>query len=230
MNVLQELIAGNSVAVYIVVFLVGFISSLNPHMLGMVPMYVGHMIDGSNGQRKWVKLTLFALSFSIILTILGIVVSIVGMSLHSIMTISYIFAGLIYLFMGLRLLGLQLSHIIPIKIIVFYSIKKRTNNRILSNILMPLIFTPCSLPFIVSILTLAMLRGSIFYGGMILFVFGLGHSLIFVLFGVFTDYLMMLNERLRYNKVIHKILGVVLMILGIILLSLNQNPNIHSNH
>jgi len=229
MNTLQELILGDSVIVYIVVFLIGFISSLNPHMLGMVPIYVGHLVS-SDSQRKLVNLILFALSFSIVLTSLGIGVSIVGMSLHSIMTISYIIAGLIYLHMGLSLLGLGLNRIIPIEIVVIHSSKKSCGNRILSNIFMPLIFTPCSLPFIISILTLAMLKGSIIYGGMILFIFGLGHSLIFVLFGLFSDTLIRFNERLNHNKVIHKILGVVLMILGIVFLSLNQNPILHNNH
>jgi len=113
---------------------------------------------------------------------------------------------------------------------VLRSRKKRYRNTVLSNILMPLIFTPCSLPFIVSILTLAMLKGSIVYGGLILFVFGLGHSLIFILFGLFSDALIRLNDRLNHNKVIHKILGIVLMLLGIIFLSLNQNPNMHNHH
>jgi len=229
MNILQELILENSTIVYIVVFLIGFISSLNPHMLGMVPIYVGHMVS-SNNQKKLLNLIIFALSFSIILTGFGIGISIIGMSLHSIMTISYIIAGLIYLYMGLSLFGFKLSSVIPLEIIVLRSRKKRYRNTVLSNILMPLIFTPCSLPFIVSILTLAMLKGSIVYGGLILFVFGLGHSLIFILFGLFSDALIRLNDRLNHNKVIHKILGIVLMLLGIIFLSLNQNPNMHNHH
>lgn len=229
MNMLQELILGDSVAVYIVVFLIGFISSLNPHMLGMVPIYVGHMVS-SNNQKKLINLILFVLSFSIILTGLGIGVSAIGMSLHSIMTISYIIAGLIYLFMGLNLLGLRLSSMIPLEIIVLHSSKKPYRNSVLRNILMPVIFTPCSLPFIVSILTLAMVKGSIIYGGTILFVFGLGHSLIFILFGLFSDVLIRINERLNHNKVLHKILGIIFIILGIVFISLNQNPSIHNHH
>jgi len=226
---LQELILGDSVGVYIVVFLIGFISSLNPHMLGMVPIYVGHMVS-SNNQKKLINLILFALSFSIILTGLGVGVSAVGMSLHSIMTISYVMAGLIYLFMGLSLLGLRLSSMIPIEIIVLHSSKKPYRNSVLRNILMPVIFTPCSLPFIVSILTLAMVKGSIIYGGTILFVFGLGHSLIFILFGLFSDVLIRLNDRLNHNKILHRILGVVFVILGIVFISLNQNSSIHNHH
>ncbi|ABW18619.1 cytochrome c biogenesis CcdA family protein [Alkaliphilus oremlandii] len=229
MNMLQELILGDSVGVYIVVFLIGFISSLNPHMLGMVPIYVGHMVS-SNNQKKLINLILFALSFSIILTGLGVGVSAVGMSLHSIMTISYVMAGLIYLFMGLSLLGLRLSSMIPIEIIVLHSSKKPYRNSVLRNILMPVIFTPCSLPFIVSILTLAMVKGSIIYGGTILFVFGLGHSLIFILFGLFSDVLIRLNDRLNHNKILHRILGVVFVILGIVFISLNQNSSIHNHH
>lgn len=229
MNMLQELILGDSVGVYIVVFLIGFISSLNPHMLGMVPIYVGHMVS-SNNQKKLINLILFALSFSIILTGLGVGVSAVGMSLHSIMTISYIIAGLIYLLMGLNLLGLRLSSMIPLEIIVLHSSKKPHRNSILRNILMPVIFTPCSLPFIVSILTLAMVKGSIIYGGTILFVFGLGHSLIFILFGLFSDVLIRLNDRLNHNKILHRILGIVFVILGIVFISLNQNPSIHNHH
>jgi len=229
MNTLQELILGNSITVYVVVFFIGFISSLNPHMLGMVPIYVGNVVS-NNSQRKLLNLIIFALSFSVILTGLGVGVSIIGMSLHSIMTISYIIAGLIYIYMGLSLLGIRLSSMIRLEVMVLRSSNKKNRNAVLSNVLMPLIFTPCSLPFIVSILTLAMLKGSIVYGGLILFVFGLGHSLIFILFGLFSDVLIRFNERLDHNKVIHKILGVILVILGIVFLSLNQNPSIHSNH
>jgi len=32
------------------------------------------------------------------------------------------------------------------------------------------------------------------------------------------------------SKAIHKVLGVVLLVLGIAFLSLNQNPNIHNHH
>lgn len=230
MDILQQLILGNSVLVYLAIFLIGFISSLNPHMLGMVPMYMGYMVDDRGYQRKWRDIALFSLSFSIILTVLGIGVSIIGMSFRPIMTVSYIIAGLVYLYIGFKLLGFRLSTIIPIKIVVFYSRKKRSGNRFLSKIVMPLIFTPCSLPFIVSVLTLAMLRGSILYGAIVLFVFGLGHSLIFVLFGVFSSLLIKLNQKLSENRTVHRLLGVLFIVVGILFLSLNQSPSVHIHH
>ncbi|TCT15656.1 cytochrome c-type biogenesis protein [Natranaerovirga pectinivora] len=230
MHVLQDLILRDSIIVYIVVFVIGFIVSLNPHMLGMVPLYVGHMVDDCNGGKKWRNLIAFSLSFSVILTLLGIGVSIVGMSLHAIMTISYYVAGIIYLYMGARLLGFKLSSVIPIKVVVISTKAKKSKNKLLSNILLPLITTPCSIPFIISLLTLVMIRGSVLYGAIILFLFGLGHSLIFILFGAFSTFFISFGEKYKYNKLVFKILGIVLIILGIVFLSLNQNPDIHSGH
>ncbi|QNO16066.1 sulfite exporter TauE/SafE family protein [Alkalicella caledoniensis] len=230
MNLLEGLIMGNSLLVYIIVFLIGFISSLNPHMLGMVPIYLGTTIESEQGKKKWSGLFLFALSFSIILTALGMIVSTVGMSLHSIMTISYTFAGIIYLYLGLRLLGLRISKFIPFKIVVLYTKKKKSGKRILSNIFLPLIFTPCSLPFIISVLTLAMMRGSIIYGGLILLVFGLGHSLIFILFGAFSNSIVKIYEKIQHGNFINKLLGALLVILGVVFLLLNQSPEIHNHH
>lgn len=226
---LQQLIHGNPLVLYFVVFLVGFITSLNPHMLGMVPIFIGSVL-GEDGNKKWVSLVAFSLSFSLILTILGMVVALVGMSAHLIMVISYTFAGLIYIYMGVRLLGFRPSKLIPIKIVMMYSRKGSKKSRYLNNILMPLIFTPCSLPIIISVLTLALLRGNIVYGGTMLFSFGLGHSLIFILFGLFSGTILKLHNKLQKSYIIQKVIGVLLIIIGIVFLSLNQNPDMHNHH
>jgi cytochrome c-type biogenesis protein len=221
MNMLKELILADSILVYILAFVVGFIASLNPHMLGMVPMYMGYILKSDQGSRKWMRLFLFALSFATILTILGISISGLGASLHPIMRVSYVIAGFIYLYMGLRLFGFSIASTIPIEILVIPSSRKSRTN-FLGNILMPLIFTPCSIPFVISILTLAMVKGSIIYGGGILFSFGMGHSLMFVLFGTFSNLLLNLENKLKGYRLVHKVFAVFMIVLGIVFLSINQ--------
>lgn len=222
MTILQEMIIGDSKLVFLVVFIFGFLTSLNPHMLGMVPMYMGHIVSSDKGHNKFRPLVIFSLSFSATLTLLGIVVSVIGASFHSIMKISYILAGLIYIFLGIKMLGLHRLFKLPIQVIIFYSNNKKKGGSTLRNILMPLIFTPCSLPFIISILTLAMVKGDPIYGGLVLLIFGLGHSLIFLLFGLISKYILRIKGIKSISTILHKVFGLLMILLGIFYLVNNS--------
>lgn len=212
--------------IFILIFLIGIISSLNPHMIGMVPMYMGIILQEKKEGVRTREVICFSISFALMLTILGVIVSSFGASLHPIMRISYIIGGTIYLLLGLKMLGLNLKKLSPIKIVYFYSsnTKKRS---LVKNIILPLIFTPCSLPYIISILTLAMLRGSLFYGGLLLFSFGLGHSLIFIVFGLFSDYITNINLTFRYRRVINRCFAVLMLLLAVVFFFLSSN---HKGH
>lgn len=223
---LRELVLGNSPLVYIIVFIVGFVASLNPHMLGMIPMYLGIMAKDNRKKVNWKELLLFALSFSLILTILGVAVASLGASMHPIMQMSYIIAGLIYLLLGLKLLGIDWRKLSPVKIIFFYS-KSNSKKSFLKNLILPLVFTPCSLPYIISILTLAMVRGKLLYGGMLLFSFGLGHSLIFIISGIFSGVLSKIEISTRYKKIVNISFALFMMIMGIVFLIISRS---HGGH
>jgi cytochrome c-type biogenesis protein len=221
MNILKQMITSNSMLAYLTVFFLGFISSLNPHMLGMVPIFMGHTMSEEEKGRKWVNLIVFSLSFSVVLTVFGLVISSLGTSLHPIMQFSYILAGIIYIYIGFRLMGLRLRYKIPVKVVAFHYRRKRYGFKVLKNFLFPVIFTPCSLPFVISILTLAMVKGSILYGGLMLFSFGLGHSLIFLLFGISSKILLVLEERIGFGKIIHIFVGLIMILIGISFIALN---------
>lgn len=215
----------NSILAYFIIFFIGFISSLNPHMLSMVPIFMGNVITDENSTKRWFKVSLFSLSFAVTLTIMGIVVSLIGSSLHTLMSLSYILAGLIYVYMGLNLFGIKLKELIPIQIIVLRNHKQTYIDKVVKNIGMSLIFTPCSLPFVISILTLAMVKGSMLYGGLILFSFGLGHSLIFFIFGISSNILFTLGKKLKSQYIIHKILGLIMMIIGMFFLLVSSKTH-----
>lgn len=205
----------NSILAYFIMFFIGFVSSLNPHMLSMVPIFIGNVINDKNTTKRGIKVLIFSLIFALTLTILGVVVSLLGSSLHTLMRFSYILAGIIYLYMGSRLFGINIKDLIPIQIIVLRNSKDTFIEKIIKNIGMSLIFTPCSLPFVISILTLAMIKGSILYGGLILFSFGLGHSIIFFIFGISSKKLYSLTKKMKFQYIIYKILGLIIIIVGI---------------
>lgn len=224
-NSFKDIIMSNSILAYFIIFFIGFISSLNPHMLSMVPIFMGNVITDENSTKRWFKVSLFSLSFAVTLTIMGIVVSLIGSSLHTLMSLSYILAGLIYVYMGLNLFGIKLKELIPIQIIVLRNHKQTYIDKVVKNIGMSLIFTPCSLPFVISILTLAMVKGSMLYGGLILFSFGLGHSLIFFIFGISSNILFTLGKKLKSQYIIHKILGLIMMIIGMFFLLVSSKTH-----
>lgn len=86
------------------------------------------------------------------------------------------------------------------------------------------------LPFIISLFTLIMVRGSLLYGSLILLTFGLGHSIIFIVFSAFWKQINYLTSKLRSNRIINTILGVLLIVLALVFLGSIISPALHMNH
>jgi len=74
--------------------------------------------------------------------------------------------------------------------------------------------SPCTLPITLSVLTYSTIKGSIFFAMMLMFVFAIGRSIPLLLVGTFTGFLKSIGSLSRYQTVIEKVAGIIMLLLS----------------
>jgi cytochrome c-type biogenesis protein len=74
--------------------------------------------------------------------------------------------------------------------------------------------SPCTLPVTLSVLTYSTIKGSVLFGAMLMFVFAIGRSIPLLAAGTFTGFLKNVRSFSRYQPVIEKAAGIILMALS----------------
>ena len=87
-----------------------------------------------------------------------------------------------------------------------------------TGLLLSLIIGPCSTPVFASVLTFAAYRQSFLYGGLLLFIYGIGSGLPLLLLGTAAGMGLKSLDCSRYAPWIDPVIGVVLILLGFYLL------------
>ena len=87
-----------------------------------------------------------------------------------------------------------------------------------TGLLLSLIIGPCSTPVFASVLTFAAYQQSYLYGGLLLFVYGIGSGVPLLLVGTAAGGLLKRVVCSRYQKWIDPIVGGILIVLGLYLL------------
>ncbi|MBS4041393.1 MAG: hypothetical protein KGZ81_12440, partial [Flavobacteriales bacterium] len=100
----------------------------------------------------------------------------------------------------------------------------------IKSLLAPLIFTPCSLPYIISLIGIIILKGSILNGVLILLFFSIGHSIVFLIFSFLYKPIIVLSAKIKDSKVIRLFFGALLILLAVIFLSSIIQPSVHISH
>ncbi|MCP5108899.1 MAG: cytochrome C biogenesis protein [bacterium] len=207
-------------------FLWGVLSILlSPCHLTSIPLVVGYISNQETKSLKHAFRTSFAFSSGILVTIglLGLVTALLGRMMGDIGQWSnYLVAGIFFL-VGLYLLGL-----IPIDIPGIGQLKF-TKKGVWAAFVLGLIFGialgPCTFAFMAPVLTVTLFSSSsnFFHSFALLAVYGIGHCLVIVLAGTFTDILqryLKWNEKSKGTAIIKKICGVLVIIAAIYLLTL----------
>jgi cytochrome c-type biogenesis protein len=78
-----------------------------------------------------------------------------------------------------------------------------------------LVASQCATPVLAAILTYVMAEGALVYGAALLFVYALGRGLPIVLAGTFTGILKQLQSFGRWNSLMEKVAGVVIIAVGL---------------
>ncbi|MDP1808533.1 MAG: cytochrome c biogenesis protein CcdA [Actinomycetota bacterium] len=213
---------------YPLAFAAGAVSFLSPCVLPLLPGYLSYILgssvrdlnDSPAGQRLSMLYTtiLFVAGFSIIFTLMGSALDVVGSFLKDYRGVTQMIAGIIIITMGIFLTGL-------IKAPALYrEIRLNPGRRLgpLSALPLGMAFavgwTPCIGPILASVYMLAL--NSPGKGASLLFIYSLGLGLPFIISGVmFARLARTLNWFKNHSIAIHRTSGAILVIIGLLLLT-----------
>ena len=203
------------------VFAGGVVTASNPCVLAMIPLMMsfvaGHKEDDVTLWRSLRFSLLFVLGLAITFTAMGMVAALAGVMYGDVSGIWNWVVAAVCLLMGLHLMGI-LNLNIPILV------KTPTKARgMLGALLLGLLFgfvsAPCAAPILVVLLTyLAGSGASVAYGGMLLLVYSLGHSVLIIIAGTSMGAARKLLESrnmTRATAFLRRAAGGIIVIVGI---------------
>jgi len=219
-NLLTDVLSGQlhqfSLWIIVLIFFGGVISSLSPCTLGILPVIMGYIGGYSENTTKKtiIQVLCFVFGLSIVLTTLGMIAAFTGQALgfHSSPVFGLVLSSLILL------MGLSLLEVIevPMPTIIKQMPKNSNNNMILYPILLGGTFaiasTPCSTPILAGIMAYASLKANLMLGGVLLFCYALGQSVILVFAGLFTSLFKKFSAVKTVSGYFNKFSGIVLIL------------------
>ncbi len=214
-DTIPNALAKGGLSILILVFLGGLLTSLSPCMLSMLPVMLGYV----GGLEKPTKTKGFITSFSFVLglavtfAILGIVASLFGKVFGQIGPAWFYIIGLFAIIMGLQLIG-----VININLPGLTAMPEKKGGVLGSfgvGLLFGLVASPCATPVLAVLITYVAAQGVLWYGALLLFIYGLGHGLPLIVAGTFTAVLKSLPRLQKWGHYITFLSGSLLIVLGL---------------
>ncbi len=206
---------------FIIVFMGGVLSSLTPCVYPMIPITLA-VIGAQAGEKKlkgFILSLFYVLGIAVTFSILGMIAARTGMVFGTIShhPVVLVIISLIFLIMGLSLLGLFVLQLPPSLASKLQGKKgKGFLGSFLTGLIAGLIISPCISPLLVVILAWVAKSGSLIMGAGLLFTYALGLGLLFILIGTFSGIIKTMPKSGGWMGVIEKGLGLVLIILAIV--------------
>lgn len=222
---LNQIIQTNHWLAPLAAFLGGILTASNPCVLIMIPLMIG--FTAGNKESRGIVSSLafsgvFVIGLSLTFTLLGIIAALGGRLLGDVGGYWKYIVALVALVMGVHLLGFfQFSFSIPINT---KFLRKGMLGSLLLGMLFGVVSTPCAVPILVLLLTyIAAKSSSLFYGGILLLFYALGHCALILVAGVSMGAARVLIESKGSKKVssiLRKIGGVLIILVGLYFLFL----------
>ena len=203
------------IATLAIVFSTGFLSGLSPCTLPTV-VFITAYVGGEkvNTKKRGFILSLaFVLGIAFMLSLLGVFAGYMGKIIASEQILNYIIAAIL-LIMGLWLLKVFKFN----PSYNFSKISPKKGSGILGAFLLGIPFgiaaSPCTLPITLSVLAYSSIKGSVFFGMLLMFTFAIGRSIPLLIVGTFTGLLKNIKALVKYQNIIEKVAGVILILLA----------------
>ena len=201
-------------------FLAGVISSASPCVLAMIPLvigYVGGYAEGS--QRKAVQYSLvFVLGLTITFTILGIIAGFMGRLFGDVGNFWKYVSPSVAILLGLFLLGVLKFNVgISQR---FLPKQKALVGALLMGLLFGIVASPCAMPVLAVILTLAATKRDVAYSGGLLLAYALGHWVLVLGAGISVGFAqrVLASKRIsNFSSYSKKGAGIILIGVGLYL-------------
>lgn len=192
----------------------GLIAGLNPCCLALYPAAAGACcsFDKETNQRPLWNASAFVLGIAVSVALLGALAAYLGRIAVVTPAAKYAIAAL-PMVMGVYKLGW-----IPAPTLAEKTFRPGLAGAFGTGFLLALIIGPCSTPVFASVLTFAAYQQNYLYGGLLLFVYGIGSGVPLLLVGTAAGGLLKRVDCSRYQKWIDPIVGGMLIFLGLYLL------------
>jgi cytochrome c-type biogenesis protein len=204
-------------------FAAGFISFLSPCVWPLVPVYLSYVSGvpydelGANTRRVVTTTLAFVGGFTIIFALYGVSVGYLGSLVADYRRPIEIVGGIVVVLMGLALLGFAQRLVGREARVGLPARPTSLAGAGLAGVVFAVGWTPCIGPVLTSILLYAATQGSA-GGSLLLFAYGIGLGVPFLLSGLLASWLLERTGAYRkYGAWINRAAGVVMIIVGILL-------------
>jgi len=211
----------------------GFLSFVSPCILPLIPSYISYItgisydeLASPESRGKNIKITLlhslvFVAGFSIIFALLGATASMVGSVLTRHLDVIRVIGGIFIIVMGIIVMD-----VVPVPFLqreMKLHIKTRPAGYI-GTLVVGMVFaagwTPCTGPFLGSVLTIAMESNTVSRGVVLLMFYSIGLGIPFVLAAIsISAFLSSFNRLKRHLRTVRIISGIILIIMGVLLIT-----------
>ncbi len=221
---LTRAVEGSSAIAFAAAFVWGILSILlSPCHLASIPLIVGFINEQGriSTKRAFATSTLFAVGILITIAAIGAITAAAGRMMGDVGKYGNYFVAVIFFLVGLHLLG-----IIPILWSGPGQIGMKRKG-LLAAFIIGLVFGialgPCTFAYMAPMLavTFRLAATNLFYGVLLLFMYGVGHCSVIVLAGTCTELVqryMNWNEKSRATVITKKICGLLVFIAGLYLI------------
>ena len=196
---------------------------LSPCHLASIPLIVGFIDEQGriSAKRAFLISTIFAVGILITIGAIGAVTAAAGRMMGDVGRFGNYFVALIFFVVGLHLLG-----VIPMPWQGPGQVAMKRKG-MLAAFILGLVFGialgPCSFAYMAPILavTFKLASANLFYGMLLLLVYGIGHCSVIILAGTCTKIVqryMNWNERSKGSMILKKICGILVLLGGVYLI------------
>lgn len=216
MNLLARTLSGGGVLALPIALAGGLIAGLNPCCLAMYPAAAATCcgVRESSTRRSLPNSAAFVVGMAIAMSLLGVVAALAGRITFMGHLLRYAVA-MVPLVMGMQVLGWV--HL-PLPTFSMSESKLKVTSAFGCGFLLSLVIAPCGTPVLASVLSYAALKGNIYFGALLLFVYGFGAGIpLLVAASISSRFAQRLDLR-GYRKWVDRATGALLLGVGFYLL------------
>lgn len=212
---LPRAFSDGGLTIMLLVFLGGLMTSISPCTLSMLPVMLGYIggLEKPSKSKGFITSASFVFGLAVTFAILGIAASLFGKIFGQIGPAWVYIIGLFSIIMGLQLIG-----VFNINLPGLETMPEKKGGIFGSfglGLLFGLVASPCATPVLAVLMTYVAGQGVLWYGALLLFIYGLGHGLPLIIAGTFTAVIKSLPRLQRWGHYITYLSGILLILFGL---------------
>ena len=216
-ELLRGALSGGSLVALPLAVVGGIITGLNPCCLSLYPAAAASCCAARDERisRTLGSAALFVLGVAIATTLLGIMAAVAGRAMVSVGGWARYVIAAVPIVMGMHVLGwlrLPVGIGSPIR-------RAGLAGSFMAGLLLSLVLVPCGTPLLASVLSYAAYRGSVPYGGALLFLYGIGAGLPVLIVATTAGGLAARLDASGWRRWIDTATGLALLALGFFILA-----------